>query len=105
MHGGREFDILMDQKNIPMLMLHELTTHEHKRFAVIKRKMRGVGQATYVFSKDFDRIYRKIRRRNLEIVEPVFLNENSGSREFTFKLKDGYQFTVCDKDGWLYYWT
>jgi|GEM_PF-1012303 len=104
MHGGSDFEILMNQRNTPMLMLHEFSAHEHRRFKGIKNKSLGIGQATYVFAKDFDEVLKKVSRRKLKIVEPPFLNENSEAREFTFQIEDGYQFTVCDADQWLYYW-
>ena len=104
MHGGREFEILMDAKNVPMLMLHEFSAHEHRRFAGIRKQARGVGQSTYVFSTAIALLYEKVRRRKLKVIEPLFRNENSEAREFTFQIPDGYQFTVCDADSWVYYW-
>jgi hypothetical protein len=104
MHGGYEFEILMDKKNVPMLMLHEFSAHEHQRFKGITNKTRGIGHSTYVFVKDFDEVYKKVCRRKMKIIEPLFTNENSEAREFTFQIEDGFQFTVCDLDKWLYYW-
>lgn len=103
-HGGSEFDVLMGGDNKPTLMLHEFHAHEHNRFRGIHKKSRGVGQALYVFDKNIEKIYKSVRRRKLKIVEPLFFNENSEAREFTFQIAEGYQFSVCKTDEWLYYW-
>ena len=103
LHGGEEFDILMNQDNIPTLLLHDFDAHEHKRFKGINRKSIGTGHSLYVFVDDLTKTYQAVKRRKLEIVEPLFLNENSRAREFTFKLQEGYQFSVCETDLWMYY--
>jgi len=103
MHGGSEFDILMNKKNVPTLMLHEFSAHEHQRFKGIKNKSRGIGQSTYIFAENIDEIYKKVRSQKLRLIEPIFLNENSRAREFTFQIVEGYQFSVCETDKWFYY--
>ena len=102
-HGGKEFDILMNQDSIPTLLLHEFEAHDHNRFKGIKRKTIGAGQSIYVFVDDLKKTYQMVKRRKLEIVEPLFFNQNSQASEFTFKLDEGYQFSVCDTDNWLYF--
>ena len=102
-HGGSEFDILINKQNIPALMLHDFDAHEHERFKGIKRKSKGIGQSFYVFVEDIKKAYQMAKRRKLDIVEALFLNQNSGVREFTFCLEEGYQFSVCESDEWLYY--
>lgn len=94
----------MNKKNIPMLMLHEFKAHEHARFRGIDKKLKGVGHSLYVFVDQINSIYQKVQRRKLKIVEPLFLNENSGAKEFTFQIAEGYQFTVCNTDRWLYFY-
>ena len=102
-HGGDEFDILTDAAGTPTLMLHDFDSHEHARFAGIKRKSKGVGHSLYVFVPDLDGAYRKVKRRKLDVVEAVWRNPNTRAREFTFRLEEGYQFSVCETDGWLYW--
>ena len=101
-HGGDEFDILLSDQNIPSLLLHDFNAHEHERFKGLNRKL-GVGQSIYVFVDDIKTVYAKVKIKKLEVVEVLFLNENSGANEFTFKLNEGYQFSVCDKNEWLFY--
>ena len=101
-HGGSEFDILMSEKNVPTLLLHDFNEHEHDRFKDVKRKSKGVGLSFYVFVRDLNEVYNKVNRLKLKIVEPMFLNENSKIREFTFQIEEGYQFSVCESDNWLY---
>ncbi len=101
-HGGSEFDILMSEKNVPTLLLHDFNEHEHDRFKDVKRKSKGVGLSFYVFVRDLNEVYNKVNRLKLKIVEPMFLNENSKVREFTFQIEEGYHFSVCESDNWLY---
>jgi hypothetical protein len=102
-HGGAHFDILVTSDNLPALLLHEFDAHDHKRFADVKRRTNGIGYSLYVFVADLDSVYQKVRRRKFKIVEKMWLNENTEMREFTFRLEEGYQFTVCEGDKWLYY--
>lgn len=102
-HGGSEFDILMSEKNVPTLLLHKFNEHEHDRFKGVEKKSKGVGLSFYVFVRDLDEVYNKIKHLKLKIVEPIFLNENSRTREFTFQIEEGYQFSVCGSDKWLYF--
>ncbi len=100
-HGGNEFDILVDENNIPSLLIHDFNTDEHRRFKGLNRRL-GVGLSIYVFVDDIDSIYKKVKRKKLEIIEPLLLNDNSQAREFTFKISEGYQFSVCDSSHWLF---
>ena len=101
-HGGPHVDILVTEKKAPALMLHEFNESDHKRFNGIKKKAKGIGQTVYMFVGDIDGVYRKVKRRKLKIVEPLWLNENNDMWEFTFQIAEGYQFTACEGDGWLY---
>ncbi len=102
-HGGSEFDILIDEKNTPSLLLHERLAHDHHRFEGVLEKPLGVGQTLYVFLTSIDEVYGKVQSKNLKIIEPLFLNQNSGAREFTFKIDEGHQFSVCEGDCWVYH--
>ncbi len=60
-HGGPEFDILVNGKNIPTLLLHDFDEHEHARFKGIKSKSKGIGQSLYVFVTNIDEVYEKVK--------------------------------------------
>ncbi len=102
-HGGAEFDILMSKDNIPAILLHDYDHHDHKRFRDVSHKQKGVGQSLYVFVDAIEVVYERIQKLKLAIVEPLFLNENSKAREFTFRISEGYQFSVCETNEWLFY--
>ncbi|MEM7179553.1 MAG: hypothetical protein AAF518_01475 [Spirochaetota bacterium] len=104
MHGGSEFDILMDQNNVATLLLHAFESHDHKRFNGIHNHTIGIGISLYVFpEKDISEVYEKVKEQNLQIIEPLFENANSKAKEFTFKLSEGHQISVCDTGQWIYY--
>ncbi|MCO4754486.1 MAG: hypothetical protein KC478_08380 [Bacteriovoracaceae bacterium] len=96
-HGGAEFDALIDSKGNSTLWLHHLDTQEHPRFKGSESSSKGLGWSLYVSVQDLDKVYKKAKKFNCEIIEEPFLNENAGFREFTLKIADGYQFSVYQK--------
>ncbi len=102
-HGGPEFDDLVDKNNRSVLWLHSFEADDHKRFRGAKNKERGVGSSLYVLVEDIEATYVKAQSKleSISIVEELFLNTNAQFQEFTFKLKDGYQFTACEKGPYL----
>ena len=101
-HGGNEFDILKDENNTPAILLHAFNSHDHARFNDIEEKALGVGSSLYIFVKGIDLTYEKVQKNeNLIVIEELFLNKNSGAREFTFCLQEGHKFSVCESGTWL----
>lgn len=99
-HGGKEFEDLVDRKGKSALWLHSLDSQHHLRFRRAKKGPRGIRIAIYCVVDDIDKTYKTVRRYKLEIIEEIFYNENADFHEFTFQLKEGYFFTVCEKSNW-----
>ena len=104
-HGGKEFDDLVDKNNRSVLWLHDFDSDDHGRFRGAKNSERGVGSTIYVLVDDVEKTYSKCQVSTktdaIEMVEELFLNTNAKFREFTIKIKDGYQFTACERGPYL----
>lgn len=100
-HGGPEFDDLVDKNGRSVLWLHDFDSDHHPRFHGAESKEKGVGLSIYVLVDDIEKTYAKCQDADVEIVEALFFNENPQFREFTIKIKDGYQFTACEQGPYL----
>ena len=100
-HGGSEFDDLADKKGRSVLWLHDMDSNHHARFKDADKKTKGIGLSVYVLVDDIEKTYSRCQKADVEVVEELFRNENAQFREFTIKIKDGYQFTACEKGPWL----
>lgn len=100
-HGGNEFDDLIDKKGRSVLWLHDFDYEDHPRFRGADVKDKGVGLSIYALVENLDQVYKRCQEHELEIIEELHLNPNAKFREFTFKLKEGYQFSACEKGPYL----
>lgn len=100
-HGGSHFDDLVDDKHRSVLWLHDFDSDHHSRFDGVGSKPLGVGFSVYVLVKDIEKTYERAKVLEQEIIEELHMNENAKFREFTLKIREGYQFTACEKSEWL----
>jgi catechol-2,3-dioxygenase len=95
MHGGVEFDILVDEKNEVLLCLHQWEAHGHPTMQDAGIKP-GNGLILYLRTKEMEKIRQNVARLGYPVEEEIHLNENSNHREFSLRDPDGYYLTVSD---------
>jgi len=97
-HGGREFDILVNQHDEVLLCLHKWGEHDHPTMQVPDRTA-GNGLMLYFRTQNMEQIRAHLRDRNYEVEEEIHLNPNSRRKEFSLRDPDGYYITItqCHK--------
>ena len=94
-HGGKEFDILVDEKGEVLFCLHKWGIGDHPTM-VDATISPGNGLILYFRTEDLDQ-----KRKNAEVLEATIeedlhLNPNSHNREFSLRDPDGYFLTLTE---------
>lgn len=95
MHGGSEFDILVDENENVLLCLHQWGTHEHPTMqdpAVTP----GNGLILYFRTDNMTTIRANAEQLSATIEEDIHVNENSTKKEFSLRDPDGYYLTITE---------
>ncbi|MCB9234836.1 MAG: glyoxalase [Bacteroidia bacterium] len=93
MHGGAEFDILVDEVGEVMLCLHQWGAHEHPTMQN-PQLTPGNGLILYFRTPAMESIREMARQMGLSVEEEVHLNPNSTKLEFSLCDPDGYYLTI-----------
>ncbi len=95
MHGGSEFDILVDSEGEVMLCLHLWGAHEHPTMTDA-RTTPGNGLILYLRTPDMEQLRERVAQAGYTVEADIHLNGNSNRREFSLRDPDGYYLTVSD---------
>ena len=93
MHGGKEFDILVDANGDVLLCLHRWGAHGHLTMqdaSIIP----GNGLILYFRTHDMEGIRANAERMKWPVDQEIHLNTNSTKREFSLRDPDGYYLTI-----------
>lgn len=92
-HGGKVFNILVDENGTVILNLHIWGEHEHPTLKD-PTITPGNGLILYIRVDDLDKIWKNAQKLNAVIEEQPHLNENSGKKEFSLRDPDGYYLII-----------
>ena len=96
-HGGREYEMLMDDTGQLALQLHRADGEEHGGERLPAGSARGAGVLLYCRVADVRAAYAKAKAMNATVEgEPVFI-KLAGHTEFVARTPDGYAIAVCQR--------
>ncbi|ELR71958.1 hypothetical protein C900_01953 [Fulvivirga imtechensis AK7] len=95
MHGGREFDILVDENSEVLICLHQWGAHEHPTM-INSDITPGNGLILYFRTEYMDTIRKNVEKLGYSVEEDIHLNPNSRRKEFSLRDPDGYYLTVTE---------
>ncbi|MCI5058352.1 MAG: glyoxalase [Flavobacteriales bacterium] len=93
-HGGPTFEILQDEQDT-FLCLHKWGEHAHPTLSNEEIE-HGNGLILYLKVNRLDEIWQRAQDMNIEIEEPLQLNENSGKRQFCVRDPDQYYLMISE---------
>ena len=94
-HGGDEFDVLVDEKGTVLLCLHVWGAHDHPSMMDPDKKP-GNGLILYFRTTELDAIRANAERMKVIIDSDVQLNPNSRKKEFSLYDPDGYYLSISE---------
>ena len=95
LHGGKEFDILVDENDEVLICLHKWEQHGHPTMAN-PRITPGNGLILYFRTENMAGIRQNASEMGYAVEEEVHLNPNSTKMEFSLRDPDGYFLTISD---------
>lgn len=97
-HGGEEFEMLMADGQLVM-MLHQATVAHHHGVLHDPAVPNGNGVALWFDVADFDARVAAVREIGAELVHDVHVNPNTRHREIWLRDPDGYLVVLAEH--WL----
>lgn len=94
-HGGNEFDVLVDKEDDLMLCLHKWGEHDHPTMQIPNKKT-GNGLILYFRTDNIGEIRESLKTLNYEVEQELAISPNSRRKEFSFRDPDGYYITIAD---------
>jgi catechol 2,3-dioxygenase-like lactoylglutathione lyase family enzyme len=96
-HGGREYEMLMDDAGQLALQLHHADAEEHGGERLPAGSARGAGVLLYFRTADVRAVHAKAKAMNAAVEsDPVFI-KLAGHTEFVVRTPDGYAIAVCQR--------
>ncbi|MEZ4780654.1 MAG: glyoxalase [Flavobacteriaceae bacterium] len=95
MHGGKEFEVLIDDNGEVLLCLHKWGAHDHATMKNPDIKP-GNGLILYFRTEGMKQIRKKLKLLDYSVAEEIQLNPNSRRREFSVVDPDGYFLTISE---------
>ena len=94
-HGGDEFDVLVDSDNEILICLHKWEAHGHPTMQN-KDLTPGNGLILYFRTEKMDHIRKNVRDLGYSVEKEIQMNPNSGQREFSVIDPNGYYLTISE---------
>lgn len=94
-HGGDEFDVLIDSSGEVMLCLHKWGEHDHPTMQSAG-SLAGNGLILYFRINDIEAVRERLRSMNYKIEKEMAISQNSHKKEFAFRDLDGYYLTLSE---------
>ena len=94
MHGGEEFEVLLDPQGEIFLCLHKWGAHEHP--SMLKPASPGNGLILYFRAKNWRDIHQNLLKMGHPLERDIQVNPNSGKQEFSLLDPNGYYLTVSE---------
>ena len=94
-HGGDEFDVLVNQEGEVFICLHQWGEHEHPTMKNAGLT-NGNGLILYFRTVNMEEVRQNLARIDYKVEREIQLNPNSGKREFSLRDPDGYYLTISE---------
>jgi hypothetical protein len=94
-HGGKEFDVLVTEKDEVLICLHKWGGHHHPTMQD-PSIMRGNGLILYFRTENMNLIRQNAEKSGALIIEDIHFNPNSLKNEFSLMDPDGYYLTITE---------
>jgi hypothetical protein len=95
LHGGKDFDILVDENDEVLLCLHKWEEHDHPTMANPKIEP-GNGLILYFRTNEMQAIWQNVASKDFPVEKGIHLNPNSTKKEFSLRDPDGYYLTITE---------
>ncbi|MEO6638593.1 MAG: VOC family protein [Ginsengibacter sp.] len=95
MHGGTEFDVLVDENDEVLLCLHKWEAHGHPTMTN-QNITPGNGLILYFRTDKMITIRENVERMGSFVAEEIHINPNSTKKEFSMTDPDGYYLTITE---------
>ena len=95
MHGGSQFDVLVNEEGEVMLCLHQWGAHDHPTMRDLEITP-GNGLILYFRTVHMEEIRQNLRNMDHPVEEEIQLNTNSLRREFSLVDPNGYYLTISE---------
>jgi predicted enzyme related to lactoylglutathione lyase len=95
LHGGKHFDVLVDEEDEVLICLHLWGEHQHPTMqnpAITP----GNGLILYFRTENMHGIRQNAEKMGALIEEDIHLNPNSSRKEFSLRDPDGYYLTITE---------
>lgn len=94
-HGGNEFDVLVDDHDNILLCLHAWGEHGHPTMQNLDGDI-GNGLILYFRTKDLQQTRERLRDLKYGVEREIEWNPNALRHEFSFRDPNGYYVTVSE---------
>ena len=94
-HGGDEFDVLVDGEGQVVLCLHKWQEHEHPTMSDPSASP-GNGLILYFRTSSMEQVRANLESMGGQVEDEVSVNPNSHHREFTLRDPDGYYLIISE---------
>jgi catechol 2,3-dioxygenase-like lactoylglutathione lyase family enzyme len=95
-HGGEEFEMLIDDGRLVMMLHHVSVAHHHGALHDPGQPS-GNGVALWFDVDDFDARVGAVRETSAELVHDVNVNPNARHREIWLRDLDGYLVVLAER--------
>ncbi len=95
LHGGNEFDVLVNGNKEVLICLHLWGVHEHPTM-MDKNITSGNGLILYFRTENMKVIRQNVEKIGGIVEEDIHLNPNSRKMEFSLRDPDGYYLTITE---------
>lgn len=92
-HGGKEFEMLMDNSGNFFLFLHAWNTHEHPTMSNPAIQA-GNGLIIYLTVQDLNGVWQNALKLNAQVEKEPHVSPNSHRKEFSVRDPDGYYLII-----------
>ena len=94
-HGGDEFDVLVNKDDEVLICLHKWNAHDHPTMKN-KELTAGNGLILYFRTKNMNEVWQNLVELGYDVEKEIQLNPNSGKREFSLRDPNGYYLTISE---------
>jgi hypothetical protein len=95
LHGGKEFDILVNENGEVLICLHQWGDHGHPTM-IDQNITPGNGLILYFRTENMKLMRQNVDKIGASVEEDIHLNTNSNKMEFSLRDPDGYYLTITE---------
>ncbi len=96
-HGGREYEMLVDEAGQLLLQLHHADAEEHGGARLPHGSARGAGVLLYCRVPDVKAAHRRAQEMGATIEGPPTFIQLAGHTEFVVRTPDGYALALYQR--------